>query len=75
MEDVPGNDGDVHQASSSYNSVGSSSLYGGNEVRMFHCHDMPLKVRDLSPKLTFLTCYKIEADQRWFPFGDSDVKA
>ncbi|CAN6887329.1 hypothetical protein Bca4012_074469 [Brassica carinata] len=43
LEDVPGNDGDVHQASSSYNSVGSSSLYGGNEVHMFHCHDMPLK--------------------------------
>ncbi|KAH0927409.1 hypothetical protein HID58_019665 [Brassica napus] len=43
LEDVPGNDGDVHRASSSYNSVGSSSLYGGNEVHMFHCHEMPMK--------------------------------
>ncbi|CAG7877789.1 unnamed protein product [Brassica rapa] len=43
LEDVPGNDGDVHRASSSYNSVGSSYMYGGNEVHMFHCHDMPMK--------------------------------
>ncbi|CAH8359902.1 unnamed protein product [Eruca vesicaria subsp. sativa] len=43
LEDVPGNDGEGHRASSSNNSVGTSSMYGGNEVYMFHCHDMPLK--------------------------------
>ncbi|CAN8269421.1 unnamed protein product [Cochlearia groenlandica] len=42
---LEGNDEDVHRASSSNNSVGlgSSSMYGGSEVHMFHCHDMPLK--------------------------------
>ncbi|CAF2127292.1 hypothetical protein HID58_011250 [Brassica napus] len=40
LEDVPG---DVHRASSSNNSVGSSSMYGGAEVPMFHCQAMPLK--------------------------------
>ncbi|WZZ29463.1 hypothetical protein YC2023_012864 [Brassica napus] len=30
-KDVPGNDEDVHRASSSNNSVGSSSMYGGSE--------------------------------------------
>ncbi|KAG2317961.1 hypothetical protein Bca52824_021085 [Brassica carinata] len=43
LEDVPGNDGDVHRASTSNNRVGSSSMYGGRDVQMFHCHDMPLK--------------------------------
>ncbi|KAJ0263887.1 Protein LNK3 [Hirschfeldia incana] len=43
LEDVPGSDGDVHLASSSNNSVGSSSMYSGRDVHMFHCHDMPLK--------------------------------
>ncbi|ESQ48794.1 hypothetical protein EUTSA_v10021314mg [Eutrema salsugineum] len=42
LEDVPGNDGDVHRASSSNNSVGSSSMYGSREVPMFNCHAMPL---------------------------------
>uniref|UniRef100_A0A1J3IQA9 Protein LNK3 n=1 Tax=Noccaea caerulescens TaxID=107243 RepID=A0A1J3IQA9_NOCCA len=38
------NDGDVHRTSSSNNSVGSSSMYGGgSEVPLFHCHVMPLK--------------------------------
>lgn len=46
LEDVPGDDGDVHRTSSSNNSVGSSSMYGngGREVPMFHCHDMSFKV-------------------------------
>ncbi|XP_023641655.1 protein LNK3 isoform X2 [Capsella rubella] len=54
LEDVPGDDGDVHRASSSNNSVGSSSMYGGREVPMFHCHDMsfkeeaPFSISDLS---------------------------
>jgi hypothetical protein len=49
LEDVPEDDGDVHRATSSNNSVGSSSMYGGGrEVPMFHCHDMSFKVRDLS---------------------------
>ncbi|XP_010486930.1 PREDICTED: protein LNK3 isoform X2 [Camelina sativa] len=39
LEDVPEDDGDVHRATSSNNSVGSSSMYGGREVPMFHCHD------------------------------------
>ncbi|CAH8361936.1 unnamed protein product [Eruca vesicaria subsp. sativa] len=43
LEDGPGSDGDAHRASSSYNSVGSSSMYGGGEVPMFQCHDMSLK--------------------------------
>ncbi|KAL1204768.1 Protein LNK3 [Cardamine amara subsp. amara] len=43
LEDGPGNDGDVHCASSSNNSVDSSSMYGGREVPMFHCHDMSFK--------------------------------
>ncbi|XP_010464999.1 PREDICTED: protein LNK3-like isoform X4 [Camelina sativa] len=38
LEDVPEDDGDVHRATSSNNSVGSSSMYGGREVPMFHCH-------------------------------------
>ncbi|KAF8075688.1 hypothetical protein N665_1072s0015 [Sinapis alba] len=36
LEDVPGSD-DVQ------NSIGSSSMYGGSEVPMFHCHAMTLK--------------------------------
>lgn len=52
MEDVPGDDGDVHRALNSNNCVGSSSsMYGGRDVHMFHCHDLPLKVRD--PKVDF----------------------
>ncbi|CAH2053910.1 unnamed protein product [Thlaspi arvense] len=43
LEDGPGNDGDVHRASSSNNSVDSSYMYGSREVPMFHCHAMPLK--------------------------------
>ncbi|VVA97327.1 unnamed protein product [Arabis nemorensis] len=44
LEDVPGNSEDVHRTSSSNNSVGSSSMYGGGrEVPMFQCHVMPLK--------------------------------
>ncbi|KAF8109483.1 hypothetical protein N665_0095s0055, partial [Sinapis alba] len=44
LEDAPETEGhDVHRASSSNNSVESSSMYGGSEVHMFHCHDMPLK--------------------------------
>ncbi|EFH59033.1 hypothetical protein ARALYDRAFT_897442 [Arabidopsis lyrata subsp. lyrata] len=55
LEDVPEDEGDVHRASSSNNSVGSSSMFGGGrEVPMFHCHDMsfkeeaPFTISDLS---------------------------
>lgn len=55
LEDVPEDEGDVHRASSSNNSVGSSSMFGGGrEVPMFHCHDMSFKVRDLSILLLYM---------------------
>ncbi|KAJ4871866.1 Uncharacterized protein Rs2_46493 [Raphanus sativus] len=60
LEDVPGSDGDVHRSSSTNNSVGSSSMYGGSEVPLFHSHAMPLKeeapftISDLSEENMFV---------------------